>query len=72
MTKQRKIEQNKQIKATIFLFIMKQGHFDWWLDGPILFWDVAQTLNCPLYKVKRIFWKDIYINNQFWLSTFEY
>ena len=72
MTRQKKIEQHKQIKALLFLFIMKQGYFDWWLDGDIVFWNVAKTLNCSERKVKRVFWKDIYINNYNWLSALEY
>lgn len=72
MTRQKKIERDKQIKALLFLFIMKQGYFDWWLDGDIVFWNVAKTLNCSEHKVKRVFWKDIYINNYNWLSALEY
>ncbi len=72
MTRQKKIERDKQIKALLFLFIMKQEYFDWWLDGDIVFWNVAKTLNCSEHKVKRVFWKDIYINNYNWLSALEY
>ncbi len=72
MTRQKKIEQHNRIKELIFMFITAKGYFDWWLDGDILFWDVAKTLGCSEHKVKRVFWKDIYVNNYNWLSDFEY
>lgn len=72
MTRQKKIEQHNKIKELIFMFITSKGYFDWWLDGDILFWNVAKTLDCSEHKVKRVFWKDIYINYYSWLLNFEY
>ena len=71
MTKQKKIEQEKQIEALIYLFIEKQGAFDWWLDN-FLFYQIAFTLNCSVHKVKRIFYKKIIKENYDWLMNFTY
>lgn len=72
MTRQKKIEQHNKIKELIFMFITSKGYFDWWLDGDILFWNITKTLGCSERKVKRVFWKDIYINYYSWLLDFEY
>ena len=58
MIRQKKIEQEKQIEALIYLFIAKQEAFDWWLDD-FLFYQIAFTLNCSVHKVKRVFYKNI-------------
>ena len=71
MTKQKKIEQEKQIEALIYLFIEKQEAFDWWLDN-FLFYQIAFTLNCSVHKVKRVFYKKIMKENYDWLMNFTY
>ena len=71
MTKQKKIEQEKQIEAFIYLFIETRGFFDWWLDS-FLFYQVASTLNCSVHKVKRVFYKKIMKENYDWLMNFTY
>jgi len=71
MTRQKKIEQEKQIEALIYLFIEKQGAFDWWLDN-FLFYQIAFTLNCSVHKVKRVFYKKIIKENYDWLMNFTY
>ena len=71
MTRQKKIKQEKQIEALIYLFIEKQGAFDWWLDN-FLFYQIAFTLNCPVHKVKRVFYKKIIKENYDWLMNFTY
>lgn len=71
MTRQKKIEQEKQIEVLIYLFIEKQGAFDWWLDN-FLFYQIAFTLNCSVHKVKRVFYKKIIKENYDWLMNFTY
>ena len=71
MTRQKKIEQEKQIEVLIYLFIEKQGAFDWWLDN-FLFYQIAFTLNCSVHKVKRVFYKKIMKENYDWLMNFTY
>lgn len=71
MTRQKKIEQEKQIEALIYLFIEKQEAFDWWLDD-FLFYQIAFTLNCSAHKVKRVFYKKIMKENYDWLMNFTY
>ena len=71
MTRQKKIEQEKQIEALIYLFIEKQEAFDWWLDK-FLFYQIAFTLNCSVHKVKRVFYKKIMEENYDWLMNFTY
>ena len=71
MTRQKKIEQEKQIEVLIYLFIEKQGAFDWWLDD-FLFYQIAFTLNCSVHKVKRVFYKKIIKENYDWLMNFTY
>lgn len=71
MTRQKKIEQEKQIEALIYLFIEKQKAFDWWLDN-FLFYQIAFTLNCSVHKVKRVFYKKIMKENYDWLMNFTY
>ena len=71
MTRQKKIEQYNYIKSLIYLFIVKRGAFDWWLE-PYLFEDVARTVNCSVHKVKRVFYKDILLNDYAWLEQFTY
>ena len=71
MTREKKINQYNYIKSLIYLFIIKQGYFDWWLDSS-LFEGVARTANCSIYIVKRVFYKDILLNNYEWLEYFTY
>lgn len=71
MTREKKINQYNYIKSLIYLFIIKQGTFDWWLE-PYLFDDVARTANCSVHKVKRVFYKDILLNDYAWLEQFTY
>ena len=71
MIRQKKIEQEKQIEALIYLFIEKQEAFDWWLDD-FLFYQIAFTLNCSVHKVKRVFYKKIMKENYDWLMNFTY
>lgn len=71
MTRQKKIEQERQIEAFIYLFIETRGVFDWWLDSS-LFYQVAFTLNCSVHKVKRVFYKKIMKENYNWLMNFTY
>lgn len=71
MTREKKINQYNYIKSLIYLFIIKQGAFDWWLE-PYLFEDVARTVNCSVHKVKRVFYKDILVNDYAWLNQFTY
>lgn len=71
MTRQKKIEQEKQIEALIYLLIEKRGAFDWWLDD-FLFYQIAFTFNCSVRKVKRVFYKKIMKENYDWLMNFTY
>jgi len=71
MTREKKINQYNYIKSLIYLFIIKQGAFDWWLES-YLFEEVAKTANCSVHKVKRIFYKDILLNDYMWLEHFTY
>ena len=71
MTREKKINQHNYIKSLIYLFIIKQGCFDWWLD-PWLFQDVARTANCSIHKVKKVFYKDVLVNDYAWLQQFTY
>ena len=71
MTREKKINQDNYIKSLIYLFIIKQGAFDWWLES-YLFDDVARTANCSVHKVKKIFYKDILLNDYAWLTQFTY
>ena len=71
MTREKKINQYNYIKSLIYLFIIKQGYFDWWIDSS-LFENVARTANCSVHKVKRVFYKDILLNNYAWLEYFTY
>ena len=71
MTREKKINQYNYIKSLIYLFIIKQGSFDWWLE-PYFFENIARTANCSIHKVKRIFYKDILLNDYAWLNQFTY
>lgn len=71
MTREKKIKREIYIENLIYLFIIKQGAFDWWLE-PWLFEDVAHTINCSVHLVKRIFYKKILPNNYEWLTNFTY
>lgn len=71
MTREKKINQYNYIKSLIYLFIIKQGYFDWWI-GSSLFENVARTANCSVHKVKKVFYKDILLNNYAWLEPFTY
>ena len=72
MNKQKRLEKTALIKSLLFLFIEKQGYFDYWLDGDVLFAQVARTADCSIHKVKRVFFKDIYLNNKDFIDNFEY
>lgn len=72
MNKQKRLEKTALIKSLLFLFIEKQGYFDYWLDGDVLFAQVARTADCSVHKVKRVFFKDIYLNNKDFIDNFEY
>lgn len=72
MNRQKRNEQIILIKSLLFLFIEKQGYFDYWLDGDILFAQVARTANCSIHLVKRVFFKDLYLNNKDFIENFEY
>ena len=72
MTRLKKEEQYIQIKSLIFLVIRKQGYFDYWLDGNILFSNIAKSMNCSIHLVKRIFFKDIYVYHKSFIENFEY
>lgn len=71
MTREKKIEREIYIENLIYLFIIKQGAFDWWLE-PWLFEDVARTANCSVHLVKKVFYKNILLNNYEWLMNFTY
>ena len=71
MTRQKKIEMDKYIESLIYLFIIRQGAFDWWLE-PWLFQNVARTAGVSLHKVKRVFYKIILPENESWLNNFTY
>ena len=71
MTREKKIKQNIYIKSLIYLFIIQREAFDWWLE-PELFEQVARTANCSVHKVKRIFYKQILIEDYAWLMNFTY
>lgn len=72
MARQKKEEKYAQVKSLIFLFISKQGYFDYWLDGDDLFFNIAKSANCSIHLVKRIFFKDIYIYHKDFIENFEY
>ena len=72
MTRQKKIEKWNQVKELLIIFIEAQGAFDWWLDGYYVFCLVAKTAGCSTSFVKRVFFKDLYINNEDFITDFEY
>ena len=73
MTRQKRIEKEKQIEAFIYLFIAQAEVFDYWLDR-YLFQQIAYSCQCSPHLVRRIFFKKLYPNEKFykWLSEFEY
>jgi hypothetical protein len=73
MTRQKKIEQEKQIESLIYLFIQRRGYFSEREDKDIFFL-IAVTLQCSHHKVKKVFWKNLYPNKNFreWLTPFTY
>ena len=71
MTRLKKIDRDKYIESLIYLFIIKRGAWDWWLE-PELFIDVARTVNCSVHKVKKIFYKKILVEDYEWLMNFTY
>lgn len=73
MTRQKKIEKEKQIESFIYLFIMQTQAFDYWLDR-YLFEQIAYSCQCSPRWVKKIFFKKLYPNKEFreWLNEFEY
>ena len=72
MTRQKRIEQEKQIETLIYLFIEKRGAFDWWLDDYYLFYQISLTLNYPIRKIRRVFYKKVMKENYNWLMNFTY
>lgn len=71
MTREKKINRDNYIRNLIYCFIICQQVFDWWLDKE-LFKQVARTANCSIHKVKRVFYKDILVNDYDWLMNFTY
>ena len=71
MTREKKINRDNYIRSLIYLFIVRQQSFDWWLE-PWFFEDVARTANCSIHRVKRIFYKEIMPNDYVWLMNFTY
>lgn len=71
MTRQKKIQRDKQIEAYLYLFIVRTGYFDWWLDD-WLFNQVAYAVPCSVHKVKRVFYKNVLEENYSWLEQFTY
>lgn len=71
MNRLKKIEQDKYIKSLLYLFILQRGAFNWWLE-PWLFEQVAKTVNCSVHKVKKVFFKDLIVNDSDWLDQFIY
>ena len=71
MTREKKIERETYIESLIYLFIIQQGAFDWWLE-PWFFEDVARTANCSVHVVKRVFYKQLLPNNYEWFTNFTY
>lgn len=71
MTRLKKIQQEQYIESLIYLFIEKAGAFNWWLDT-WLFEQVASTAQCSVHKVKKVFYKKIYVENYVWLLNFSY
>lgn len=71
MTRQKKIQRDKQIEAYLYLFIVRAGCFDWWLDD-WLFQQVAYTIPCSIHRVKRVFYKNVLEENYSWLEQFTY
>lgn len=73
MTREKKINRDNYIRGLIYCFIVHEQAFDWWLNSDsYLFEQVARTANCSVHKVKRIFYKDILINDYNWLMNFTY
>ena len=71
MTREKKIKREIYIESLIYLFIIKQEAFDWWLE-PWFFENVARTANCSVHLVKKIFYKKILPDNYAWLTNFTY
>lgn len=71
MTREKKIKRELYIESLIYLFIIKQEAFDWWLE-PWFFENVARTANCSVHLVKRIFYKKILVDDYEWLMNFTY
>ena len=71
MTREKKIELDNKIKSMIYLYMLKQGAFDYWLDEN-LFYEVANLLQCSVHKVKRVFFKQILVENYQFVKNLEY
>lgn len=73
MTRQKKIQKENEIECFLYLFIMRAGAFDYWLDY-YLFYQVAYSCQCSKHLVKKVFFKKLYSDTKFreWLSQFEY
>lgn len=73
MNKMKKLKQETNIEALFYLFIQQRGYFDYWLDEEV-FYEISETVRCSVHKVKRVFWKKLYVDKNFrvWLESFEY
>lgn len=72
MRKLNKIQKYYEVKSSLMISIAKERAFDYWLDGYWLFPQVAQTQNCSVRLVKKIFFKDLLINHKKFIEAFEY
>lgn len=73
MTRQKKIQKEKEIEYFFYLYILRTGAFDYWLDRYI-FIDIARSCQCSPHLVKKVFFKKLLLDETFrmWLSDFEY
>ena len=73
MTRQKKIQKENEIECFFYLYILRAGAFDYWLDRYI-FTSIARSCQCSPHLVKKVFFKKLYPNETFrmWLSDFEY
>ena len=72
MRKLDKIQKYHEVKSLLMIFIAQAGAFDYWLDDYWLFPQVAQTANCSVRLVKKIFFKDLLVNHKKFVDAFEY
>ena len=71
MTREKKIQEEKQITALIYLYIEQMQAFDYWLDMYKLTYPIYLTTKVPQHRIRRYFYKNVY-SNYIWLSEFEY